>query len=108
MTRPKKSNRDDLLAQVIGVGAGRPQESALGTGQVPVPVAAKPVGRPPQGPTIPFTLRLSQEGAERLQRLVSDLQARAIRGELPRRDATIAAVVEEGLRLYDKKHGGTK
>lgn len=106
MYKPKKSSKDDLLAQVLGVGAGKTKESALGSNQAPIraPVIPRPVGRPPQGPTIPFTLRLPQESAELLQRLVSDLQARAVRGDLPRKDATIAAVVEEGLRLYEEKH----
>ena len=42
-----------------------------------------------------------------LQRLVADLQARAIRGELARSEATIGTVVEEALALYAEKHGGT-
>ena len=64
------------------------------------------VGRPAKEPTIPFTLRLRQGPAELLNRLVADLQARAIRGDLARSDATIGAVVEEALGLYDEKHGG--
>lgn len=110
-----KTKKEVLMEEVLGLG--KSQESALGSGKVKTEPSSsrgseaqviRPVGRPPQGPTIPFTLRLSRESAERLQRLVADLQARAVRGELPRKDATLAAVVEEGLRLYERKYGESK
>ena len=104
MNPTKSAKKLALLAETVDAGAGNAHESAMGSDR-PQPEAIRPTkGRPPQTPTIGFTLRLHPEAAELLQRLTADLQARAIRGELARKDATIAAVVEEGLRLYAKKH----
>ena len=103
MSQNQKKHKVDLLAKVLEVGSGAVQESALGRGNQGLSPSLKPKGRPPQGKTIPFTLRLRPEAAELLQRLTSDLQARAIRGELPRKDATIAAVVEDALKFYCEK-----
>jgi len=105
MTPTKSAKKLALLAETVDAGAGNAHESAMGS-ERPLPQQAlRPAkGRPPQAPTIGFTVRLRPEIAELLQRLTADLQARAIRGELARRDATIAAVVEEGLRLYAKIH----
>ena len=103
MASGRKPSKADLLAEVIGVGAGNVPESALESKQG-LAEARRPMGRPRKDPTIPFTLRLKQESAELLQKLTGELQARAVRGELPRSEATFAAVVEEGLRLYATKH----
>jgi hypothetical protein len=108
MTQRRKS---DLLAEVLGVGAGQVPESAMSSrqGQASSQTPpARPVGRPPKEATIPFTLRLRKETAQLLQALVADLQARALEGEIARGDATIGTVVEEGLRLYAAKHGIVK
>ena len=88
------------MAEVLGVGSGSVPESAMGGQESSYPPSPRPKGRPPQGSTIPFTLRLRPEAAELLQRLTSELQVRAIRGELPRKDATMATVVEEALKAY--------
>jgi hypothetical protein len=103
----KPSKKAELLAEVMGVGGGHSQESALGTRKEPQ-AARKPIGRPSKEPTIPFTLRLRSGAAELLQALVSDLQARAVRGEFPRSEATIGTVVEQSLELYAQKHGFKK
>lgn len=103
-SRPK-SKKDALMAEVLGLGS-QAQESALGASKAPA-APAKP-GRPSQGPVLPFTVRLPQEAAQLLQRLVSDLGARAMRGEIARKNATISAVVEAALRLYAEKQGGSK
>lgn len=99
----KKTRKDALLAEVLNAGAGKAPVSAMGTprGQG---AERRKVGRPGKEPTIPFTLRLRQAPAELLQRLVADLQARAVRGELARSEATIGTVVEEALALYAEHH----
>ena len=107
MPPSKQTKKDALLAEVLEVGAGKASTSAMGPSRGSTP-ERRNVGRPAKEPTIPFTLRLRQEPAELLNRLVADLQARAVRGELPRSEATIGAVVEEALGLYDAKHGGPK
>jgi len=104
MANSKRDLRKNLLAEVLGVGAGQVEESALGSGQEKVETR-KGLGRPVKEPTIPFTLRLRKEAAELLQQLVADLQARAIRGEFPRSEATIGTVVEQGLFLYAVMNG---
>lgn len=104
MPPSKKTRKDALLAEVLEAGSGKAPVSAMGTrkGQE---AEKRKVGRPIKEPTIPFTLRLRQGPAELLQRLVADLQARAVRGELARSEATIGTVVEEALVLYAEKHG---
>ena len=106
MPPSKKTRKDALLAEVLEAGAGKAPVSAMGTpkGQ---DVETRKVGRPIKEPTIPFTLRLRQGPAELLQRLVADLQARAVRGELARSDATIGTVVEEALKLYAENQEAT-
>jgi hypothetical protein len=104
MPPSKKTRKDALLAEVLEAGSGKAPVSAMGTpkGQ---DAERRKVGRPIKEPTIPFTLRLRQGPAELLQRLVADLQARAVRGEHARSEATIGTVVEEALELYAEKHG---
>lgn len=102
MTPATKAKKDALLAEVIGAGAGQGTQSAMGS-ERQANVAPKKVGRPPKAPTVPFTLRLGQQSAELLTRLVQDLQARAMRGEMPRSEATIGRVVQEALDLYAAK-----
>jgi len=104
MPPSKKTRKDALLAEVLQAGSGKASVSAMGTpkGQ---DAERRKVGRPIKEPTIPFTLRLRQGPAELLQQLVADLQARAVRGELARSEATIGTVVEEALVLYAGKHG---
>lgn len=100
----RKTKKEDLMAEVLGVGQGNTKESALQSPQGKAQDEARRTpGRPAKDPTIPFTLRLQQASAELLQRLVADLQAKAVRGELPRSEATIGAVVERGLLLYAAK-----
>ena len=102
----RKTNKEDLMAEVLGVGQGKTKESALQSTQGKAQdEARRDTGRPKKEPTIPFTLRLRAESAELLQRLVADLQAKAIRGDLPRGEATIGTVVERGLVLYATKLG---
>lgn len=103
MSPSKKTSKDALLAEVLNAGAGKAPVSAMGTPRGQDDNARK-VGRPVKEPTIPFTLRLRQAPAELLQRLVADLQARAVRGELARSEATIGTVVEEALALYAANH----
>jgi hypothetical protein len=104
MPPSKKTRKDALLAEVLEAGSGKVPVSAMGTPKGKDAERRK-VGRPIKEPTIPFTLRLRQDPAELLQRLVADLQARAVRGELARSEATIGTVVEEALALYQEKHG---
>jgi hypothetical protein len=104
MPPSKKTRKDALLAEVLEVGSGKAPVSAMGTSKGRDAEKRK-VGRPIKEPTIPFTLRLRQSPAELLQQLVADLQARAVRGELARSEATIGTVVEEALVLYAEKHG---
>jgi hypothetical protein len=104
MTPSKRTRKDALLEEVLKAGSGKAAASAMGTARDASP-ERRNVGRPTKEPTIPFTLRLRQEPAELLQRLVADLQARAVRGELARSDATIGTVVEEALALYAERHG---
>jgi len=106
MPSSKKTRKEALLAEVLEAGSGKASVSAMGTpkGQ---DAERRKVGRPIKEPTIPFTLRLRQAPAELLQRLVADLQARAVRGEFARSEATIGTVVEEALALYSEKHRGT-
>ena len=104
MPPSKKTRKDALLAEVLEVGSGKAPVSAMGTSKGRVAEKRK-IGRPLKEPTIPFTLRLRQVPAELLQRLVADLQARAVRGDLARSKATIGTVVEEALALYAEKHG---
>jgi hypothetical protein len=104
MPPSKKTRKDALLAEVLEAGAGKAKVSAMGSPKSP-DTERRSVGRPTKEPTIPFTLRLRQGPAELLQRLVADLQARAVRGELARSEATIGTVVEEALMLYAEKHG---
>lgn len=106
MSPSKQTKKDALLAEVLDAGSGKAPVSAMGVPRGVVP-ERRNVGRPAKEPTIPFTLRLRQGPAELLNRLVADLQARAVRGELARSEATIGAVVEEALGLYDEKHGGS-
>jgi len=106
MPSSKKTRKDALLAEVLEAGSGKAPVSAMGTSKG-LDAEKRKVGRPIKEPTIPFTLRLRLGPAELLQRLVSDLQARAVRGELARSEATIGTVVEEALGLYAEKHGGT-
>jgi hypothetical protein len=106
MSPSKQTKKDALLAEVLEAGSGKAKASAMGTPKGSAP-ERRNVGRPAKEPTIPFTLRLRQGSAELLQRLVADLQARAIRGELSRSEATIGTVVEEALTLYDRKHRST-
>lgn len=108
MPQKPSNKKEALLAQVLEVGSGSVQESAMGGDEAAAPLSVRQKGRPPQGRTIPFTLRLRPEAAELLQRLTSNLQARAIRGELARKDATIAAVVEEALKFYWEKKAGSR
>ena len=103
MPPSKKTRKDALLAEVLEAGAGKAPVSAMGSQKTP-DVGRRSVGRPTKEPTIPFTLRLRQGPAELLQSLVADLQARAVRGELARSEATIGTVVEEALALYEEKH----
>lgn len=107
MTPAAKNKKDALLSEVLQAGAGSTSESALGKAHASAKSQAPPVvhapGRPRQEPTIPFTLRLPQDAATLLQSLVADLQARAVRGELPRSEATIGRVVHEALKLYAAK-----
>jgi len=105
MSPSKQTKKDALLAEVLDAGAGKAPTSAMGASR-PLAPERRNVGRPAKEPTIPFTLRLRQGPAELLNRLVADLQARAVRGELARSAATIGTVVEEALGLYDEKHGG--
>ena len=107
MPPSKKTRKDALLAEVLEAGAGRAPVSAMGAAKGQDSEQRK-VGRPLKEPTIPFTLRLRRGPAELLQRLVADLQARAVRGEFARSEATIGTVVEEALALYAEKHGGTE
>lgn len=104
MSPSKQTKKDALLAEVLEAGSGKASVSAMGPSKA-APASPRPVGRPTKEPTIPFTLRLRQGSAELLQRLVADLQARAVRGELARSEATIGTVVEEALFLYEQKHG---
>lgn len=104
----KKTSREDLLAEVVGVGSGVSSESAIESSQgrkaSRTPPAARGVGRPAQEASVQFTLRLRPTSAQLLQSLVSDLQGRAIRGEIARSEATIGLIVEQALELYAKKH----
>ena len=103
MTPSKQTKKDALLAEVLEAGSGKAPASAMGTPEATGP-ERRAVGRPTKEPTIPFTLRLRKDSAVLLQRLVSDLQARAVRGDLARSEATIGTVVEEALALYDQQH----
>lgn len=106
MSPSKQTKKEALLAEVLEAGSGKAAASAMGTPKA-APSEHRAVGRPAKEPTIPFTLRLRKESAVLLQRLVADLQARAVQGELARSEATIGTVVEEALVLYDLKHRGT-
>jgi hypothetical protein len=100
----RKTSKDDLMAEVLGVGQGKAKGSALQSPQGKAQdEARRDPGRPRKEPTIPFTLRLRLESAELLKRLVADLQGKALRGQLPRSEATIGTVVERGLALYAEK-----
>lgn len=103
----KKKTKEDLLAEVIGAGSGHVPESAIESSQgrkTAKRLAAKTAGRPAKEPTVQFTLKLRPGAAQLLQELQSELQGRAIRGEIPRSEATISLIVEESLHLYAKKH----
>ncbi len=104
MSPSRKTRKDALLAEVLNAGSGKAPISAIGA-TLDQDRERRKVGRPAKEPTIPFTLRLRQGPAELLQRLVADLQARALRGELARSEATIGTVVEEALVLYANHHG---
>lgn len=108
----KKSSKEDLLAQVIGVGAGISAESAIESSQgrkaAKKVAGPRAVGRPAKEPTVQFTLKLRPSSAQLLQELQADLQSRAIRGEIARSEATIALIVEQALELYAKKHHHAK
>ena len=104
----RKTSREDLLAEVMGAGSGHGTESAMESSQGrkasrPPPVS-RAVGRPAKEPTVQFTLKLRPASARLLQELQSNLQGRAIRGEITRSEATIAIIVEQALELYAKKH----
>ena len=102
----RKTQKEDLMAEVLGVGQGKAKESALQSSQGKAQDESRRLpGRPSKEKTIPFTLRLRADSAELLQRLVADLQAKAIRGDLARGEATIGTVVERGLVLYAAKLG---